>query len=114
MRVSIKASTGRELDLTHALVSAVAHELWKHVGGNEVVNWLEAERIVAGLIAQRPLESQSLDRPAEARAKRGRAALERAAVERAGDRRTRAWDDPQPRRQRERDEDLVTGPIPYR
>ncbi|MBL9030548.1 MAG: hypothetical protein JNM80_02425 [Phycisphaerae bacterium] len=110
MRVSIKASTGRELDLTHALVSAVAHELWKHAGGNEVVNWLEAERIVAGLIAQRPPESQALDRPADARAKRGRAALERA----ADDRRTRAWDDPQPLRRRERDEDLVTGPIPYR
>ena len=43
----------RELDLTKALTAAVAHELWKQCGGNDVVNWLEAERIVASLALRR-------------------------------------------------------------
>jgi hypothetical protein len=43
----------RELDLTKAITAAVAHELWKQGGGNEVVNWLEAERVVASLAVRR-------------------------------------------------------------
>lgn len=43
----------RDLDLTKALTAAVAHELWRHAGGNEVVNWLEAERVVASLSIRR-------------------------------------------------------------
>jgi hypothetical protein len=52
MRIVIRpsASPERELDVTGAIVAAVAHELWKHGGGNEVLNWVEAERHVARLI----------------------------------------------------------------
>ncbi|MFN0132992.1 MAG: hypothetical protein ACKVW3_10780 [Phycisphaerales bacterium] len=102
MRVTAKATTGRELDLTHALVAAVAHELWKDGGGNEVVNWLEAERIVHGLTGA----AESL--PTKRAGK-----VERAiAPERVPQRRT--WEDPPARRRREADVELVTGPIPYR
>jgi len=52
MRIVIRpaGSPHRELDVTQAIVAAVAHELWKHQGGNEVLNWVEAERQVARLI----------------------------------------------------------------
>jgi hypothetical protein len=52
MRIVIRpaGSPHRELDVTNAIVAAVAHELWKHQGGNEVLNWVEAERQVARLI----------------------------------------------------------------
>ena len=39
-----------EIDLTHRLVSAIAEELWKLYGGNEHLNWLEAERHLQRLI----------------------------------------------------------------
>ena len=52
MRIVIRPSTApdRELDITQALVAAVAAELWKTFGGNDVVNWMEAERQVALLL----------------------------------------------------------------
>src|SRR2546421_324660 len=52
MRIVIRpaASPHRELDGTQAIVAAVAHELWKHQGGNEGLIWVEAERQVARLI----------------------------------------------------------------
>lgn len=34
----------RELDVTHSIVSAIAEELWRRYGGNEQLNWIEAER----------------------------------------------------------------------
>jgi hypothetical protein len=34
------------LDVTESLVGAIASQLWKHYGGNDVVNWLEAERLL--------------------------------------------------------------------
>ncbi len=51
MPIAVKPSMSpdRELDLTGVLTTAIAHELWKQFGGNEIVNWLEAERIVASL-----------------------------------------------------------------
>jgi len=58
MRIVIRPSTApdRELDITHALVAAVAAELWKASGGNDVVNWMEAERQVAHLFAAQQQE----------------------------------------------------------
>lgn len=42
----------QEIDLTHRLVETIAEELWKRFGGNDKVNWLEAElhlnRILGG------------------------------------------------------------------
>ena len=73
MRVSVRPSMApdREVDLTQALVGAVAHELWKACGGNEVVNWLEAERIVARLIGgQAEPRRAPRSRRAEGRARR--------------------------------------------
>lgn len=56
MRVTIRPSAhpAKEIDVTNALVSAVAAELWKHCGGNDVLNWMEAERFVHSLAAQEP------------------------------------------------------------
>lgn len=47
------ASPDRPIDVTHALVKAVAEELWRTTGGNDVLNWIEAERFVQSLM-QRP------------------------------------------------------------
>lgn len=33
----------REVDLTHRLTAAIADELWRLYGGNDQLNWLEAE-----------------------------------------------------------------------
>jgi hypothetical protein len=59
MRVTMRPSAApdRELDLSHALVSAVAAELWRNFGGNEVVNWMEAERFVESLLMSGPTAS---------------------------------------------------------
>lgn len=32
-----------EIDVTHQLVKAVAEELWRRYGGNDVLNWMEAQ-----------------------------------------------------------------------
>lgn len=53
MRLSIRPSAApqEELDLTETLTAAVAYELWRRNGGNEVLNWLEAERFIKSLAA---------------------------------------------------------------
>ncbi len=40
------AAPQRTIDLTRVLTAAVAHELWQQCGGNESLNWLEAERFI--------------------------------------------------------------------
>lgn len=52
MRITIRplADPGRELDITRTLVSAIAAELWRLYGGNETLNWLEAERHLQRII----------------------------------------------------------------
>lgn len=34
------------LDVTQAVTRALAEELWRRFGGNDVLNWVEAERLV--------------------------------------------------------------------
>ncbi|MEX2217953.1 MAG: hypothetical protein WD749_04265 [Phycisphaerales bacterium] len=53
MRIVIRPSMApqRELDITQAVIGAVAAELYHQFGGNDVVNWLEAERQVARLLS---------------------------------------------------------------
>ncbi len=34
----------REIDVTHRLIAAIAEELWRLYGGNDHLNWIEAER----------------------------------------------------------------------
>jgi len=61
MRITVRPATDpeREIDVTGRLVAAIAAELWRCGGGNDVVNWLEAEahlrRIVAGTPAALPV-----------------------------------------------------------
>lgn len=42
----------RELDVTHRLVSAIADELWRLYGGNDRLNWIEAERHLQRIVEQ--------------------------------------------------------------
>ena len=35
------------IDITQQIVEAIARELWKKRGGNDLLNWLEAERLFA-------------------------------------------------------------------
>lgn len=45
MKIIIRpvADRQREIDLTQRLIAAIAEELWRRYGGNEQLNWLEAE-----------------------------------------------------------------------
>ncbi|MBX3375722.1 MAG: DUF2934 domain-containing protein [Phycisphaeraceae bacterium] len=49
-RLLVRAGSDRAvpIDVTHAVVSAVAYELWKVRGGDPGENWTEAERQVLG------------------------------------------------------------------
>lgn len=49
----------REVDLTHRLVSAIAEELWLLYGGNDKVNWLEAERHLMRIISEASAQAQT-------------------------------------------------------
>lgn len=53
MRVAIRptAEPSREHDITRCLISAIAYELSILHGGNDELNWLEAERHLARLVA---------------------------------------------------------------
>lgn len=53
MRVTIRptADPSREHDITRCLISAIAYELSLLHGGNDELNWLEAERHLARLLA---------------------------------------------------------------
>lgn len=46
------ADPGKTIDVSEALTKAVAHRLWEHHGGNDALNWLEAERLVQELLAR--------------------------------------------------------------
>ena len=67
MRVTITPSSNptQQIDVTQALIGAVAGELWKHCGGNDVLNWVEAERFVESLaLPPKALEPERKSRPA--------------------------------------------------
>lgn len=48
----------RELDVTHRLVSAIADELWKLYGGNDQLNWIEAELHLQRIVGQARAEAR--------------------------------------------------------
>lgn len=48
----------RELDLTHRLVSAIAEELWRLFGGNETLNWIDADWHLQRIVAQARVEAR--------------------------------------------------------
>lgn len=56
MRVIIRPSLAPKLhlDVTRALTAAIAQELARVQEGNDVLNWLEAERIIADLFSGNP------------------------------------------------------------
>ena len=87
MRITLRPSMApeRELDLTAALTAAVAHALWQHGGGNEVLNWLEAERFIARLAAEAPPEPRRhpLTRSRRAESNQGKSRKARPQSERA-------------------------------
>jgi hypothetical protein len=73
-----------EIDMTHRLVAAIAEELWRLYGGNEHLNWIEAERHLERIVADARREAKEtdflvLDAPrAEPPPARARASLRRA------------------------------------
>jgi hypothetical protein len=54
MRIIVRplSDPQREIDLTDRLVAAIAEELWRLYGGNDRLNWLEAERHLAAIVGQ--------------------------------------------------------------
>ena len=50
------------IDLRTAMVTAVAHELWHRYGGNEVLNWIEAEQIVDPFFQEDPMRAEHMTR----------------------------------------------------
>lgn len=48
----------RELDVTRRLISAIAEELWRLYGGNEQLNWLEAEQHLRGIVGQTQADAE--------------------------------------------------------
>ena len=55
------AEPAREIDMTHRLVAAIAEELWRLYGGNDQLNWIEAERHLERLIADARREAAESD-----------------------------------------------------
>lgn len=54
MRITVRpvADPKREIDLTSHLVSAIAAELWRLYGGNDQLNWLEAESHLRRIVGE--------------------------------------------------------------
>lgn len=49
VRIGAPINATIDIDLKHAITTAVAQKLWEQHGGNSVVNWLQAEAIVDNL-----------------------------------------------------------------
>ncbi|MCI0366330.1 MAG: hypothetical protein L0Y44_03885 [Phycisphaerales bacterium] len=56
------AEPDHEVDVTKRLVGAIARELWLRYGGNETLNWIEAERHLQGIVedARKQAEDMTL------------------------------------------------------
>lgn len=52
----------RELDVTRGLVSAIAEELWRLYGGNDELNWLEAELHLRRIVGEARAEAVETER----------------------------------------------------
>jgi hypothetical protein len=55
------ADPAHEIDVTNRLVSAIADELWRVCGGNQQLNWLEAELHLQEIVAQASREAQQAE-----------------------------------------------------
>lgn len=58
----------RELDVTHRLVSVIAEELCKLYGGNDKLNWMEAEMHLQRLVREARAEAHETEETMEKRA----------------------------------------------
>lgn len=61
----------RVLDVTHRLVSAIADELWKLYGGNDQLNWIEAELHLQRIVGQARAEARETGQGAAASRRTG-------------------------------------------
>lgn len=63
MRIIIRpvADRQREIDLTQRLIATIAEELWRLYGGNEQLNWLEAEMHLKRIIGEARAEAEVMD-----------------------------------------------------
>jgi hypothetical protein len=63
MRIIIRpvVDRQREIDLTQRLIAAIAEELWRLYGGNEQLNWLEAEMHLRGIVGEARAEAGITD-----------------------------------------------------
>ena len=54
MRITVRPVVDpcREVDLTNRLVAAIAEELWLLYGGNDKLNWFEAERHLERIVGE--------------------------------------------------------------
>lgn len=64
MRIVVRpvADPSNEIDLTHVLVAAIAQELWRQHGGNDQLNWIEAELHLQRIVARSHGGSPDADR----------------------------------------------------
>lgn len=68
MRICIRPDSEprREIDITRRLVAVVAEELWLACGGNDQLNWLEAEMHVAAFAVAGPRTAYGVERDVKA------------------------------------------------
>ncbi len=57
------ADPRRQVDVTRCLVSAIAQELWRLYGGNDQLNWIEAERHLGRIFGARRSGGWNAPRP---------------------------------------------------
>ena len=50
------------IDVTQKVIEAIAHELWKSRGGNDLLNWLEAERLFNQAMRNESVENSAVSR----------------------------------------------------
>jgi hypothetical protein len=64
---SPSATSGEEIELSHAITSAIAYELWRSRGGSPETNWADAqtalEHLVNNLASKRPANGLSQATP---------------------------------------------------
>jgi hypothetical protein len=61
MRITVRpvVDPQREIDLTNQLVAAIAEELWRLYGGNDKLNWIEAERHLQRIVGEARAEARA-------------------------------------------------------
>lgn len=82
-----------EIDVTHQIVKAIAEELWRRHGGNDVLNWMEAQWHIEALLERSsPVHVPPLPDPAPALSPSSRPAVPEPLARPTGARRARRAD----------------------